>query len=303
MPELNLQDWESEKKKILSAWLEFLGKGPDCREVSGLKILSTHAVGNCVREKVQYDVYPGCTVEAYVIRPLKISDRYPAIVSLHQTIDCTIDEVAGLAGSPDLHIGLHLAERGFVTINPRCFLWERQGLSFEEAAAALKQQFPSWTGMGRMLWDTQCAVDVLCSLPYVDEKLIGTIGHSLGGKEAFYLAAFDPRVKATVCSEMGIGLDMSNWNAEHYLGSAVSHAGFPLSHHEILALIAPKPFLLIGGDKDDDKRSDELYIRQVQSIYQLYNAGEKIKFFDHHRGHTFPVAAQDAAYHWLEEWL
>lgn len=298
MPDLNLQDWENEKISISKAWLKFLGKGPACREVSGLKILSSQIIGNCIREKIQYDVYPGCTVEAYLIRPLKTSERYPGIVSLHEAIDCTIDEPAGIAGSPELHIGLRLAERGFVTINPRCFLWERNN-----ATAELKQQFPAWTGMGRMLWDAQCAVDVLCSLAYVDEKLIGAIGHSLGGKEAFYLTAFDSRVKATVSSEIGIGLDMSNWNEEHYLGAAVSHPGFSLSHHEVLALIAPKPFLLIGGDSADGKLSDELYIRQVFAIYQLYGAESRIKFYNHHLKHSFPEEAQEAAYHWLEEWL
>ncbi len=298
-----IEEWEKAKERITASWMKILGKGPEQRNVTGLKTLSSENIDNCVRDKIQYDVYPGCTVEAYLIRPAKLTGRHPGIVCLHQNTDYTIDETAGISGSPDLDMGLRLAKRGFITINPRCFLWSPEEQIWAKAVARLKQDFPAWTGLGKMLWDAQCAVDVLCSLPYLENGLIGAIGHSLGGKEAFYLTAFDPRVKAAVCSEMGIGLDMSNWDAEHYLGAAVHERGFPSSHHEVLALIAPKPFLLIGGDNADGKLSDELYIRQVKPLYRLYGAENKIIFFNHHQQHTFPKVAQDAAYAWFEDWL
>jgi dienelactone hydrolase len=297
-----IEEWKQEKRRIATTWLKILGKGPEQREVTGLKTLSSEEIGDCVRDKIQYDVYPGCTVEAYLIRPA-LPGQYPGLVCLHQTSDENIEETAGISGSPDLDIGLRLAQRGFVTISPRCFLWSPEEQIWARAVARLKQDFPAWTGMGKMLWDAQCAVDVICSLPYLKDTLIGAIGHSLGGKEAFYLTAFDPRVKVAVCSEIGIGLDMSNWNAEHYLGAAAGKQGFPSSHHEVLALIAPKPFLLIGGDNADGKLSDELYIRQVKPLYQLYDAESKIRFFNHHQQHTFPKVAQDTAYAWMEEWL
>ncbi len=297
-----IEEWNNERERIAATWLKILGKGPEQRKVTVFKTLSSEEIEGCIRDKIQYEVYPGCTVEAYLIKPA-LEKRYPGIVCLHQTSDENIEENAGISGSPELDFGLRLAKLGFITISPRCFLWNAEGQIWAKAVARLKQDFPAWTGMGRMLWDAQCAVDVLCIQPNMEDCLIGAIGHSLGGKEAFYLAAFDPRVKVAVCSEMGIGLDMSNWDAEHYLGEAVRKPGFPSSHHEVLALIAPKPFLLIGGDNADGKLSDELYIRQVKPLYQLYGAENKIRFFNHHQQHTFPKVAHDAAYAWFEDWL
>jgi cephalosporin-C deacetylase-like acetyl esterase len=39
------------------------------------------------------------------------------------------------------------------------------------------------------------AVDVLQSLPYVDRQRIGAIGHSLGGHNTLFVAAFDERIR------------------------------------------------------------------------------------------------------------
>lgn len=299
-----IEEWGKNKERIAATWLNILGQCPGLRQVNDIVILSSEKIGECVLDKIQYTVSPGCTVEAYLISPAaKLQQQYPGIVCLHHNSDYNIEEAAGISGSPDFAIGLHLAQRGFVTISPRCFLWNSQEQIWAKAVAKLKQDFPAWTGMGKMLWDAQCAVDVLCSLPYVEAGLIGTFGHSLGGKAAFYLAAFDSRVKVAACSEIGIGLDMSNWDAEHYLGAAVKHPGFPSSHHEVLALIAPKPFLLIGGDNADSKLSDELYIRQVKPLYALYGAENKLRFFNHHQQHTFPKVAQDTAFTWIEDWL
>ena len=76
-----------------------------------------------------------------------------------------------------------------------------------------------------------------------------------GAKEALYLAAFDERVRATVSSEGGIGLADSNWDAPWYLGEAIRRPGFALEQAQVLALAAPRAFLLIGGDSADGDAS------------------------------------------------
>lgn len=286
--------------KLESQWLEFLGHGPESVPAVTLKTLASEEVEGCVREKVVFQTHPGCAVEAYLLRPARVTGKLPGVLSLHQTIECTIDEAAGLDGCPDLHIGLHLAQNGYVTFNPRCFLWGYQGLQRPESTRALLKDFPRWKGMGKMLWDAQRSLDILASLDYVDPKRLGVIGHSLGGKEAFYLAAFDRRVKAAVASEMGIGFDMSNWNADHYLGPDISSLGFPLSHHDLLELIAPTPFILIGGDCADGEAS-AAYIDQARTdAYAPSGAADKIAFLNHHQRHKFPQEARKVAYAWLD---
>ena len=119
-----------------------------------------------------------------------------------------------------------------------------------------------------MLFDAQRGLDVLESLPEVDTNRLGAIGHSLGAKEALYVAAFDPRVKATVSSEGGIGTTFSNWNAPWYLDKQIT--SFGREHHELLALAAPRPFLLVGGDSADGDRSWP-YIDAARPVYELFS--------------------------------
>ncbi len=103
-------------------------------------------------------------------------------------------------------------------------------------------------GMAKMLYDAMRTVDVLESLPEVDRNRIGAVGHSLGTKETLYLAALDERVKVAVASEGGIGFRSTNWDAPWYLGEAIRDEQFPLNHHQLLALIAPRPILILGGE-------------------------------------------------------
>src|SRR5260370_42652872 len=105
--------------------------------------------------------------------------------------------------------------------------------------------------MAKMLFDATRAVDLLASLPGLDPKRLGAIGHSLGAKEALYLAAFDRRIRAAVSSEGGIGLTYSNWDAPWYLGEAIRRPGFGLDHGQVVSLAAPRALLLIGGDSAD----------------------------------------------------
>ena len=44
------------------------------------------------------------------------------------------------------------------------------------------------------------AVDLLVSLPEVDSRRIAAIGHSLGGHNALFVAAFDKRIRAVITS-------------------------------------------------------------------------------------------------------
>jgi predicted dienelactone hydrolase len=50
------------------------------------------------------------------------------------------------------------------------------------------------------IWNHMRALDVLTMLPEVDSERFAVIGHSLGGHNALFLAAFDTRIKAVVSS-------------------------------------------------------------------------------------------------------
>ena len=192
---------------------------------------------------------------------------------LHSTAEWTIRQPAGLEGPADLHIGLQLARRGYVAMCPRCFLWEyRRAGKLETAVDWLHARHPGVTGMAKMLYDATRAVDLLAAIEDVDAHRIGAIGHSLGAKEVLYLAAFDERIRRG-------RLERGRHRPDVFeLGRALvsrrrRSAGpdFSLDHGQILALAAPRAFLLIGGDSADGDRSWP-YIAEALPVWKLTGA-------------------------------
>ena len=299
---MTLSSWRRERAAIEGRWLDFLGRVPEKGPPLNPTVISVEEKEKFVRQKMTYEVEPGIPVEAYLLIPKGKERPYPAMVVLHSTVDYTIRQPAGLEGPEAKHIGVHLAERGTVALCPRNFIWDYGGLKWMDAVGKVKRDHPEWKGMTKMIWDGMRAVDYLCSLDYVDRSRMGCIGHSLGGKEALFLAAFDARITVTVSSEGGIGQTFSNWDAEWYLGADIRKADFPLRNNQVLALIAPRPFLLLGGNSADGDRS-WAYILDVKPIYDGLGASDAIAFFNHRQGHAYPPQAQKRAYEWIDHWL
>jgi predicted peptidase len=152
--------------------------------------------------------------------------------------------------------------------------------------------------MAKMLFDAVVALDILASQPEVDSQRLVAIGHSLGAKEVLYLAALDERVTVAVSSEGGIGTRFSNWEAPWYLGDAVK-MGLGHEHHELLALVAPRPFLLVGGDSADGARSWP-FIEAALPVYHLYGQPARVGLLNHRKGHSVPPEAERRIYEWIE---
>jgi len=296
-----LPEWERRRAEIRKTWTEFLGTLKAERPQPRLEVLEEDRPEGCVRQVVRYESEPGIPVEGYLLKPASLRGRVPGVVALHSTVNHTIRQPAGVEGDPQQAFGLKLAQRGIVAFCPRCFLWEGQG-GYEQRVAGFQRRHPGCKGMAKMLWDAARAVDVLVGLPEVDPARIGAVGHSLGGKESLYLAAFDERVKATVSSEGGIGLRFSNWDAPWYLGKEIQAAGFPREHHELLGLVAPRAFLLLGGDDADGAKSWP-FIEAALPVYRLYREPPRLGLFDHRRGHSVPPEAERRLYEWFGTYL
>ena len=250
---------------------------------------------------MRYDSEPGISTEAYILKPQRSQVRRPGVIVFHSTVRESIRQPAGLSDVPEKHFGLALARRGFVALCPRNFLWpETTRMAADEETRQFRVRHPRARGMAKMLFDGQVALDILAASPEVDPARIGCIGHSLGAKEALYLTAFDRRIKATVSSEGGIGTTMSNWNAEWYLGEI--GPAFEREHHELLALVAPRPFLLVGGDSADGVASWP-YVAAAQSVYRLYDGPPRLGLLNHKKGHAVPPEVLPRLLEWLETYV
>ena len=300
--------WAAARAALLGQWRQILGPFPD-RVPLNPQVLSTEELTDHTRLLVRYQTDPTWTNEAYVLLP-KGPDGKPlpgkrsGMVVLHQTSNPHMRDPVGLDGREPVHIALHLVRRGYVCVAPKNFLWAFEGKSIQQATQTVLAQEPWKTGMAKMVWDSIRATDLLAERPEVDPDRLGCAGHSLGGKEALYLAAFDERIKAAISCEGGVGLSFSNWNDPWYLGKQIRDPGFGRDNHEVIALIAPRALLVIGGESADGAKSWP-YIEANLPLWRLFDAEDKLGLMRHAHGHNFPPPGpeRERVYEWLDHWL
>ena len=302
----DLQAWQQQRSKLRDKWKTFLGAYSFPDLPLKMETLKEERLEDCTRRLVRYQAEPGRMVRAYMLIPHDTDDaKLPAVVAFHGTSARTFDKLVGLDAEPERHMALRLAKRGFLVICPENYLWERK--SYTAATEAALENHPGSKGMAVMLADGMRAVDVLLSMDNVDPKRIGAYGHSLGAKETMYLAAMDDRICAAVASEGGVEIGFSNWDAVWYLGSDVKQEGFPRKHSELIALIAGRPFLVLGGETGrgcaDGQRSwPALYAgHQVWQAY--YPQPVRIGLLNHGQGHAVPWDAGEKVIDWLATYM
>jgi dienelactone hydrolase len=306
-----IADWTVRREQLRNWWLEFLGQMPAKRpSPPELMVVEEDKTEGVVRQLVRYEIEPGITTEAYLLKPERQTGKAPGIVVFHSTVNYTIRQPAGLEGPPEKHFGLRFAKKGCVCLCPRNFLWPRitqERLNANEEVKKLSDRAPFANqqqpkGMAKMLHDSLVAVDILAAVPEVDSARLGAIGHSLGAKEALYIAAFDDRIKAAVSSEGGIGTKFSNWDAPWYLGPSIKEPSFTHEHHELLAMAAPRPFLLLGGNSADGDRGWP-FITAALPVYELYGKPARLGQYVHGQGHAVPPEAEQRIDEWLMTYL
>jgi dienelactone hydrolase len=299
----SLAAWQARRAVLRGWWLDFLKPPMAAGRSPSLTLVAEDRVEGVVRQLVRYEVEPGVSTEAYLLKPGQCDCPARGALVFHSTVDPSIRQPAGVEGEPAKAFGLNLARRGYVALCPRNFLWsETARYAPRREVRRLRQRHPQAKGMGKMLSDAIVALDILAGLPEVDGRRLCAVGHSLGAKEVLYLAALDERIRVAVSSEGGIGTKFSNWDAPWYLGKAVREKDFAHEHHELLALAAPRPFLLVGGDSADGERSRP-FVEAALPVYKLYGGTARPALFNHKQGHSVPPAAEQRIYAWLDAHL
>lgn len=284
-------------------------------------------------EEIEFASEAGQRVPGLLLKPKGSTGRQPVVIVLH-----------GTGGSKDGQRPLlkKLADRGLiaVAIDGR-YAGHRVPANQAGAAAYRTAIFEAWkTGKGYpflydTVWDVLRLIDYLETRNDVDPKRIGAIGFSKGGMELYLAAAVDPRLAAVVPC---IGVQSFNWALEHNLwqsristiqsavdqaareaGSTVDSAFIqrfyervvPGVHREfdgpaMLPLIAPRPLLVINGDKDDRTPQPglQLCIDAARAAYEKAGAAQQFEFIlQPDTGHTVTPQSEKRAIDWLVEHL
>lgn len=264
------------------------------------------------RERVTFDVAPGETVIAWLLMPKERTRRGPAMLCLHQTVRIGKDEPIGLGGKPNLRYAHELASRGYVCLAPDYPSFGEDTFDFAAAADRWK------SGSMKAIWNNIRSVDFLETLPEVDPTGIGVIGHSLGGHNALFTAAFDQRIEAVVTScgftefHAYYGGDLTGWTSLRYMPRIASEYGsdpdrVPFDFQEVLAAIAPRPIFINApiGDSNFDIDGVRAVVEAVNPVYDRMRWQEQqtVTLETPDVGHDFPPTVREQAYEWLDEVL
>lgn len=302
----SLDDWNRKAVDIKARWAALLAEPKSAGAKPASRLIHEVTQRNFKGQIFQLEMEPGVWEKVYVLRPAN-SARRPAPVLIVPFYDIDTPAAIDLGGrNYAINRGVNAfaytaAQHGYIAVAVRWF-GESYGPSYSEAVANLAERHPGSTGLGKWVADARQVVNFIETLPDADSSRVGIMGHSLGGKMALYASAFEPRIRVTVSSELGVGFKFSNYEDYWYLGEKLGKAPAGMDQHELIGLIAPRPFLLIGGDEFDKKES-WYYINAARAVYELSGSGNDIGYFNHHTGHTPSSEAVSVAFDWLDHFL
>jgi len=214
--------------------------------------------------------------------------RLPVFVWLHP-ISVSHGYVAGYDRGEKPHLAL--ARSGYAV-----FAFDQLG--FGSRILEIRdfyRRYPRWSLLGKLLRDVRAAVDAVSSHPRIDPAQVYLVGYGLGGLVGLHAAALDERVAGVIAvaaftpmrsdtADKGTG-GLARWT--HWLPLLPRLGGFrghearlPYDYDEVLALIAPRPALVITPGLDYESTREDLRqcMTRARRVYAWLGAPDSLVF-------------------------
>lgn len=264
-------DWDRRRKEIRSRWHELMGAWPALIEDQELEVIDSVQREDFTEYTVRFFWTPQEKTQGYLLVPDKgANKKNPAVITVYYEPETAIGK-----GQPQRDFAYQLTRRGFVTLSI--------GTTEATAARTYALYYPSLEKaqvqpLSMLAYAAANAWHALANNQYVDEKRIGIMGHSFGGKWAMFASCLFDKFACAVWSDPGIVFEADresiNYWEPWYLGyhpkpwrkrglitkenpayglyPKLVGEGYDL--HELHALMAPRPFLVSGGAEDPESR-------------------------------------------------
>ena len=314
----NLSEWENYRWVLIQRMQEVMGPLPtfDKKFEFNLEFRDTFHAETYDRYTINYIVASREKAFAHLYIPhrLSITGKSPAILAVHPTGAAGKRLING-EGLKNRAYAKELAERGYVVLAP-----DFPGYGDLSDYDFIKDRYESGTIAG--IFYHMRSVDLLTSFEFVDSERLGVIGHSLGGHNAMFVAAFDERLKVVVSSSgwnqfeyydrgdkvnASYGGALGPWSQNVYMPYIKDKYDFdpdklPFNFHEIIALIAPRGFFTNSplNDLNFEVRGVIKGISLVQPVYDFFNAKDKLVARCPESGHDFPTEIRKEAYNFID---
>ncbi len=302
-----LNDWKQRRAEFRRQLLDMLGLDPLPRR-SPLKAQITGKLDRPVYriEKLVFQSSPGLYVTGDFFVPKNATAPLPAILYL-----------CGHSPHP-LGAKFNYQDRAewFASHGFACLILDT--LEFGEVAGihhgTHNLNMWNWLSLGYTpagleVWNAMRALDYLETRPEVDMKRIGLTGISGGGAMTWFTAAVDERVAAAapVCSTYTFGSQAAHWLANGQCDCIYYYNTHLLDFPVVAALIAPRPLLILSGQKDTIFPPDGYHavFRKAKTVYDLYAgaSSDRIREVDDNVGHSDPPLFLREARQWMRRWL
>lgn len=308
-----IQDFASpDKRQKRREFLRgLLGKLPDRLREPAARTVGKRVEGGMEIEKLILDLNGLEPVPACFLKPAGAAGRLPLVIYNHShggLYDVGKEEV--LRSAPYLlgrSYGEELTAEGYAVL---CIDHWAFG---ERSGRTERRIFKEMLWRGRVMWgmmvfDSIRAVDYAITRPDVDPERIASIGMSMGGTMAWWLAALDPRIRVTVdiCC-------LSEYDALLETGAYDGHSFYYfvpglLEHFraaDICALIAPRPHLSLAGvrDKFTPPRGLDSIDRDMRALYRALGAEDRWLQLRFPVGHEETEEMRRESLAFLRKWL
>ena len=307
--ESNARSDQARRAEALRRMERVMGEFPDDERRAPLdvEVVDERTTAQFTRRKITFATEPGDRGWAWLFVPAGLTERAPAMLCLHQTTSIGKDEPAGLGGKVNLHYALELAQRGYVTIAP-----DYPGYGDYEVDA-YAMGYASATMKG--IWNHMRAIDVLETLAEVDANRVGCIGHSLGGHNTLFVAAFDERIRVAVtsCGFTTFACEMPDrvphWTHKGYMPRIAElydndAAKIPFEFTDVLDAIAPRAIFTNSPLRDSfDHAGVRHCIEHVQPAYDAAGVPDHIAAAYPDCEHDFPPDVREAAHAFIDRVL
>lgn len=263
------EDWRRRREEIRGDWTALLGKWPPLLTQPEVQLLESAERDGFRQHRIRFRWTPTEWTEGYLLLPPG-DGPHPAVLTVYYEPETAV----GLSQSSDRDFALQLVKAGFVALSI--------GTTEASQNKTYALYYPDIDNctvapLSMLACAAANAWYVLADRPEVDDRRIGIVGHSFGGKWAMFAGCLFDGFAAVAVSDPGImfGTHPSvNYWEPWYLGyhrqpwrprgvitdSNPAHGLYPRllaegrDLHELHALLAPRPFLVSGGEVDPPER-------------------------------------------------
>ena len=311
------KEWPARRQEILKRWHELMGPWPDILRDQKLEIVDSVAKEGYTQFRVRFLWTPTEKTEGYLLVPnTNSSQKKPAVITVYYEPETAVGE-----GQPNRDFAYQLTRRGFVTLSlgtTEATLAKTYGLYHPSIDSATVQPLSMLAYAAANAWH------VLAKVPSVDSTRIGIMGHSFGGKWAMFASCLYDKFACAVWSDPGIVFEKDrpsiNYWEPWYLGyhprpwrkrglitdDNPAYGLYPrlvAEHHdlhELHALMAPRPFLVSGGEEDPTSRW--VALNHTVDVNKLLGARNRVAMTNRPT-HSPDENSNELAYLFLEYFL